>query len=196
MLQPIAILTLLCGMGTGTEGEQVSVPGSDTRFPQTIKSSVGGKMVKMKATGVGMRTRYFLNIYTIASYIQAEESFTSPEEIAEKDCPKRLHLVMERTLDGKDMADAFRSSIRMNHPEPAFRDEVNKLVQFLRSSSTRRGENIYLTHVPGIGLQINVSGKADFLIKNVDFSKAMWQIYFGDKNINESLRKSLSASAN
>ena len=49
---------------------------------------------------------------------------------------------MERTVDGKDMAEAFRAAIRANYAEPAFGDEVTMLVQFMRSSVARKGDHI------------------------------------------------------
>ena len=54
------------------------------------------------------------------------------------------------------------AAVRMNHPEPAFTDEVTTLVQFMRSTSVRKGDHIYLTHVPGIGLHCSLAGKAEF----------------------------------
>src|SRR5262249_38425646 len=115
----------------------------------------------------------------------------SAEELAAADCPKRLHLVMERTVEGKDLAEAFRSAIRLNYPEPAFAEEVQTLVQLLRGDSARKGDHIYLTHVPGVGLHCSRSGKAEFLIKNPRFARAVWDIYLGKNNVGEAVKKGL-----
>jgi hypothetical protein len=100
---------------------------------------------------------------------------------------------MERTVDGKDMAEAFRTAIRMNYPEPAFTDEVNKLTGFMRSDSARKGDHITLTHIPGIGLHCTWAGKAEFLIKNVSFARAVWDIYFGKNNLGEKIKRGLTS---
>ncbi|MFQ3652424.1 MAG: chalcone isomerase family protein, partial [Gemmataceae bacterium] len=55
----------------------------------------------------------------------------------------------------------------------------------------RKGDNIYLTHLPGTGLHISVPGKADFLIKNTKFSQAIWEIYLGKNNLGENIKKGL-----
>jgi hypothetical protein len=171
--------------------DMVGVPGSSTKYPSEIEAAVGGKNVKMVLTGAAMRTRFLVNVYTIGSYVEKGAPVNSAQTLVAADCAKRLHLVMERTVDGKDMAEAFRAAIRMNHREPAFNDEVNTLVQFMRSTSARKDDHILLTHVPGIGLHCSMAGKADFLIKNVQFAHAVWEIYLGNHNLGEGIKKAL-----
>jgi hypothetical protein len=171
--------------------ELVGVPGSSTKYPSEVEAAVGGKTVKMALTGTAMRTKFIVNVYTVGSYVQQGAAVRSAEALAAADCAKRLHLVMERTVDGKDMAEAFRAAIRLNHPEPEYNDEVNTLVQFMRSTSARKNDHIYLTHVPGIGLHCSMAGRAEFLIKNVRFAHAVWEIYLGKNNLGESIKKGL-----
>ena len=147
----------------------------------------------MRLTGAAVRTKLIINVYTVASYLQEGVKVTSADELAAVDCAKRLHLVMERTVDGKDLAEAFRAAVRLNHPEPAFTDEVTTLVRFMRSTSVRKGDHILLTHVPGIGLHCSMAGKADFLVKNVRFARAVWDVYLGKNNVGEQIKKGLVA---
>lgn len=172
-------------------GELVGVPGSYTQYPADVDASVGGKAVKLSLTGTAMRSKFILNVYAIGSYVQAGSGVKTAEDVIAADTVKRLHLVMERTVEGKDLAEAFRSAVRMNHPEPVFKDEVGTLVSFMRSTSVRKGEHIHLTHVPGVGLHCSVAGKADFLIKNVKFAQAVWEIYLGKNNLGEHIKKGL-----
>jgi hypothetical protein len=186
-----ATLAAALGCSTLLAADTVGVPGSGVRYPTVLETTVGGKPVKMTLTGTAMRTKVVFNVYAIGSYVQQGAAVRSSEELALADCPKRLHLVMERTVDGKDMAEAFRAAVRLNHPEPAFADEVNTLAQFMRSTSVRKGEHIHLTHVPGIGLHCRLAGKAEFLIRNVRFSQAVWEIYLGKNNLGEAIKKGL-----
>ena len=185
---------VLMGLGCTSvlAAESVSVPGSSTTYPSEVETSIGGRTAKMSLTGTAMRTKLILNVYAIGSYVQ-QGAGAKADSLATIDCARRLHLIMERTVDGKDMAEAFRAAIRLNYPEPAFTDEVNTLVQFMRSISARKGDHILLTHVPGIGLHCSMAGKADFLIKNVRFSQAVWDIYLGQKNLGDHIKKALTA---
>jgi hypothetical protein len=183
-------VVLACGAGA-LAAELVGVHGSHTQFTTTMETAVADKPVKMVLTGVALRQKYFLNIYALASYVQEGTQVHTPDELAAADCVKQLHLVMERNVEGKDMAEAFVTAIRMNHPEPAYVDEVNRLAEMLRSDTCHKGDHIYLTHLPGTGLRIGVTGKAEFVIANPQFSRAIWDIYLGPNNLGEAIKKGL-----
>jgi chalcone isomerase-like protein len=162
-------------------------------YPGATTITLDGKTVNLTLTGAAMRQKLFVNVYAIASYIQTGTSVGSAEELASADVPKRLHLVMQRDVAGRDVAESFRAAIRQNHPEPEFNEEVDALVRMLREGTARKGEEIYLTHAPGVGLHVNVSGKDPFVIKNPGFSKAVWDIYLGRYNVGEAVKKGLTS---
>ena len=188
----VLVVAALAATGSVLAGS-VKTPGSGTPFEVELPASAGGRSVKLVLTGCAVRQKLFVNVYSIGSYVALGSGIKTAEQLAAADCLKRLHLVMERTVDGKDMAEAFRAAIRMNYPEPAFQDEVNKLMQFMRNDSARKGDHITLTHIPGIGLYCVWAGKADFLIKNAAFSKAVWDIYFGKNNLGDKIKQGLTS---
>lgn len=186
-------LLLLAALLSPTLADQVGVPGSSTTYSSTIQATVGGKSVKMALTGTAMRTKIIINVYAIGSYVQEGVSVRTAEDLAAANCAKRLSLVMERDVTGESLSDAFRAAIRMNYAEPTYRDEVEALVKFVRSTSMRKGEEILLTHVPGVGLHCNVAGKADFTVRNPAFSKAVWDIYLGQRNLGDAIKRGLTS---
>jgi hypothetical protein len=185
-------LVLSCAAG-GIAAELVGVHGSSTQFTTTMDWTVNDKPVKMVLTGTALRQKYFVNIYAMASYVQEGVEVKTADDLAAADCPKQLHLVMERTVAGQDMAEAFRSAIRLNHPAPAFAEEVQTLVDKLQGESAVRGDHIYLTHLPGVGLQVKVAGRNEFVIPNPQFSRAIWDVYLGKNNIGEGIKKGLTS---
>jgi 3-hydroxyisobutyrate dehydrogenase-like beta-hydroxyacid dehydrogenase len=182
---------LVCGSLFASD--VVVVPGTSAAYGTAIEAPIGGKTIKMNLTGTAVRTKVIINVYAVGSYIDSAVSVKTAEELASVDAAKRLHLILERSIDGKDLAEAFRTAIRVNYPEPSFNDEVNMLVQYMRSTSVRKGEQIFLTHVPGVGLHLSVAGKADFVIRNVKFSQAVWDIYLGKKNLGDAVKKGLTS---
>jgi hypothetical protein len=171
--------------------ELVGVRGSNTQFTTTMDWAVGDKPVKLVLTGVGLRQKVFINVYALAGYVQEGAGVKTAEELAAVDCPKQLHLVLERGVDGKDLGEAFRVAIRANYPEPAFADEVNALVEKLQGETLQKGDHIYLTHLPGVGLEIKVAGRAEFTIRTPAFSRAVWDIYLGQNNVGEGIKRGL-----
>ncbi len=171
--------------------ELVGVHGTSTRFTSTMEATVGDKPVRLLLTGAAVRQKVFVNVYAVASYVQEGVAVRTPERLAEVDCVKRLHLVMERAVDGKDMAAAFQAAIRANYPESAFAAEVEQLTRMMQGDAAKKGDHIFLTHQPGVGLHCNMPGRADFTIRNPAFSRAVWDIYLGKNNLGEGIKKGL-----
>lgn len=192
MRMAYALTALMALAGLTAASELVGVSGSSVQYASRVETRVGDKAAKMRLTGTAMRTKLILNVYAIGSYV--EEGFTvrSAEELAGANCVKRLHLVMERTVDGPTLAESFRSAVRMNYAAPTFATEIASLVDYMKTTSARKGEHIVLTHVPGVGLHIAVSGKADFYIRNERFSQAVWEIYLGKNNLGSHIKKGLT----
>jgi hypothetical protein len=188
------VLVGLCGAVALAENE-VTVPGSTAKFPPLIESKIGDNAVKLDITGAALRTKLVFNVYAIASYLQDGVVVHSAEELAAVDAPKQLHLVMERDVDGKDMAAAFRDAIRLNYPAPQFDSEVNLLAEYLQAHPVKKGEHVWLTHVPGVGFHARVVSKTDkaMIITNPAFSKAVWDIYLGKNNLGLSIKEGLTS---
>ncbi len=186
---PVAAAALAAAL---LAAETVGVPGSSTVYPTQDDVEVG-KPGKLRLTGVAMRTKFLFNVYTVGSYVAQGAAVHDAAELAAADCPKRLHLVMERDVPGKDMAEAFRAAVRMNHPEPELTAEVNALVQHLQAVALKKGDHVLLTHLPGVGLQCSLVGQRELVIKNVALSRAVWEIYLGRHNLGESIKKGLVA---
>jgi hypothetical protein len=182
----------LCG-SVALAVEFVDVGGTSTRYATPIQSSVGDRQFTMVLTGTALRKKYFVNVYTIGSYLQEGVSVRSAEELAAVNCAKSLHLVMERDVAGKEMAEAFRSAIHQNYAVPMFSDEINIMVDCIQAHDVHKGDQVWLTHVPDVGLSINLVGKKVVLIKNAQFSQAVWDIYLGKNNLGDTIKKGLVA---
>jgi Chalcone isomerase-like len=163
--------------------DSIEVPGSSTRYATPIVSNVAGKQVTLVLTGTALRKKYFVNVYTIGSYVQEGIAVRTPEELSAINCAKSLHLVME--------AEAFRVAIHQNYAVSQFADEINTLVQCISAQDVHKGDQVWLTHIPGVGLYVNLVGKTDVLIKNLQFSQAVWDIYLGKNNLGDAIKKGL-----
>jgi hypothetical protein len=184
---------LLLGTAWVSAMELVGVHGSSTQYTTTMDITIGDKPFHLVLTGVALREKFFFNVYTIGSYVVDGAAVHTAEELAALNQPKQLHLVMERDVEGGDIAEAFRIAVRQNYPPPAFDDEVNRLVGMIREIDFKKGDHIYLTHQPGIGLRCQVIGKGDFVIENPDFSRAIWDIYLGKNNLGDGIKKGLTS---
>jgi len=172
-------------------GETVGVDGSATSYETQVECTVGGKPVKMVLTGAALRKRVVFKVYTIGSYVEAGAGVRSAEALAGADVPKQLHLVMERDVGGAEMADAVEKAIHKGRGDGAFSDELKALSDTMKSLELKKGDHVRLTNIPKKGLECDVAGKKQVLIENSDFSKAVWEIYLGKKNIDDDIKKAL-----
>lgn len=168
-----------------------AVLGQDGGFPPSIDTKIGDQQVKLLRTGTAIRKKGIFKVYMVASYIQEGAKVRTAEELAASDSAKQLHLVFLRPVGGREMAQTFRSVFRQNYPEPAFADEVKQLTDLFERTSAERGDHVLITHIPKVGLHCRRMNKEHVLIKNVDFSRAVWNNYFGNRNVSESVKQGL-----
>ena len=190
-LLALALLGLFGAAALATE--TVGVEGSQTQYPTLIESPINNKPVKLVLTGTAMRKKLLFNVYTIGSYVQEGAAVHSAEDLADADVPKQLHLVLERDLDGKTMAAAFRDAVRLNYAAPTFASELDTLARLLEESSVKKGDHVWLSHVPGLGFHVRLPDKKQMVIPNSAFSKAIWEIYLGKNNLGEGIKQGLTS---
>lgn len=172
--------------------------GADDKelFPARIEPAIGGRPVKLFRTGKAVRKQLGFKVYEVASYLQEGAPVKNAEQLAAAAEAKQLLLVFIMTVPGDDMAIAFESTLRKNYPAPAFAKETEQLLEQVRKTSTRKGDRIVITHIPGKGLHYRFQSKDDeqeLLIPNPAYSKAVWDNYLGEYNCGENVKLGLIA---
>jgi hypothetical protein len=175
------------------DGETVVVQGSEVRYLLKTQVTVGYQPVRLVLTGTAMRKGHGLNIYAIASYIQDGVAAKTAEQIVAADAVKMMHLTLERNLDGQMMFDGIRSGIRLNHSLDAFTGEMGQLERTLRANDWPRGQALMLTSLPKVGLRCQAPGKADVMIANPAFAKAVWEIFLGRNSLGDAVKSGLTS---
>lgn len=100
---------------------------------------------------------------------------------------------MERDVVGKEFAEALRAAVRANHAAPEFGSELAYLCDSMQKHSIDKGDHVWLTHVPKVGLHCKLVGKAEIQVKNVAFSQAIWEAYLGKNCISEEVKIGLTS---
>jgi len=159
-------------------------------FPATIEIKVGDDNLQLARTGSAVRHRGRIKLDAIASYLKQGVKVGSAQELIAADSPKQLHLVMQRFIPASAMAQAFQAALRLNYPAPAFTDELRTVTDLFQKASLDRGQHVRLTHIPKVGLRCQREG-GEVLIRNVEFSKAIWEMYLGKTNVEEAVKRGL-----
>ena len=194
VLVHLILLGILASAGAGAaEDGRIAVDGSGTTYPVAVAGKVGDKDVGLTLTGAALRKKAFFKVYVIGSYVEQGVSVRDAAELANKDCAKQLHLVMERDVAGEAMAAAFVDGIGLNYPPDRFAEQTGPLLAFMKGYALKTGDPVRLTHVPGVGLHCRLPGEKEILIKDVPFAVAIWEIYFGHKNIGRAVKDGLAS---
>lgn len=184
-LVPLLIAAVL--LVGAADAAEVKVDGSDVTYPTTIE--VEGD--ELRLTGTGLREKVFINVYTVASYVAADAKLSGRAALAGLDAKKRLHLVMERDVDGETMAEAFLEAIEKNHDPSTMKPQIAQLDGYLRGKKAKDDDHIAFDHVPGKGVRISRTGREPIFIEGMGFARAVWNIYLGKENVSGDIAQGL-----
>jgi hypothetical protein len=165
--------------------------GSSARFPVAMEVKVGEQPVQLTLTGAALRKRAFITAYAIASYLQAGVPAKTADELLAADGVKVLVMILERDVAGKDIVDGMRTGVRLNYPADAFAAELAKVEQVLQKLRLEKGDRVTLTAAPGAGLRCQVGRKAEVVVGDAAFARAIWDMYLGRKNLSDALKAGL-----
>lgn len=189
------ILLLATGLALPARGQEtVGTPGSDIRFATKTTHVIDGKEVKLQLTGTGLREKFFVNVYAVGSYIPPGAPVKDAQGLAKADVPKLLQLVFERDVDGEEMVDGLTTGITYNYSKKEFANELASLGAYMRAKPLKRGDQVWITHVPGYGLSVTISGRDKPVnIPSLKFARAVWDIYVGPKNLGQHIKSGLTS---
>jgi hypothetical protein len=188
----LVLTAVVLTAGAALASEAVGVNGSKVRYPAVMEMPFDGKPVRFALTGTALRSKAIFNVYAIASYVQEGVKVGNADELAAADVYKILHLVMERDVSGKDMAEAFVTAIRRNYPQ-GFDAEVRRFDSMLGAQTLKKSQHIVLTWLPKTGLRCQVIGTLDQRVDSPAFARAVWDIYFGKQPVTPEIKAGLSS---
>lgn len=174
-LAVFAALALLAGPASARKFEGVTLP-------DTV--SLGGQTLVLN--GMGLREKVFIDVYVAGLYLPKKTRDAG--EAISSDVPKRIDMVMRRSVDKEKLADTMRESIsKARKPEVA--KNAGTLAGWMEDVD--EDDHIVLDYVPGTGTTVRVKGKDKGTIAGVDFMQAVWGIYLGANPPTDALKDGL-----
>ena len=175
----IFLLTVILSASTGHTKEIAGI-----NFPDVHEIS----QTKLILNGVGIRTKFFLQLYAGGLYLEQKNS--QPEQIILADSPMaiRLHIVSSMITSEK-MEAATREGFEKateNNTSPI----KSQIEQFISVFKEEIQENdIYdLLYSPDKGVTVYKNGKIHSSIVGLDFKQALFGIWLCNNPAQESLK--------
>ncbi len=190
----ITLLTLLFLIALPLTAMAITEPDTEKTYDDAVSMS-GHNLV---TTGVALREKTFLkvDVYTIVSYMAEGSNLGEDKatDLLNLDAPKMLQMDLTRGFSNKKLKNAFSEVIEDNYDDmSAFQSDMDTFLGFF----TRDAEEfdvIIFSYTPKDGLVTTLNGEELGTIKNPEFMKALWTVWFGEEPADDDMRDNLVAA--
>jgi hypothetical protein len=181
-----SIIAIVLGMALFLCGQPV--PASQSVDP-AFRPAFQTMDTTLKLSGVGeLRYLGFIKVYDGALYLPAG---TNKRQVLE-DIPKRLEVRYVRSFKAKDFGPATIAGIKKNvDPETYARLESRIAYHNGLYEDIAPGDRVSLTYIPAVGTQLEINGTTKGTIEGIDFARALFSMWLGEKPFDESFKKAL-----
>lgn len=155
-------------------------------FPKQVSFSHDGKNYDLDITGVATRKKFFVKVYSVASYLQNEAIGKGDilQEIMSDAWAKQLTLKWVHDGDLKRVRDGYLESFKNALADQQFQElqsEINQYLSFF-TQDVRKGDVHTLRWLPGGNIEILINDQSVGSIANEKFAHALWSLWFGSKS--------------
>ncbi len=160
----------------------------------TLPNTVAFNGEDLTINGAGIREKFFFDIYAGGLYLKQKSSNATAIAEADETMAIKLHILsgmMSRSKMAGALRDGFQKSTNGN-VEP-LNDRIEKFIGFIKDEI--EVDQIYdIVYEKGKGSVIYKDGKEKGFVKGLDFKKALFGIWLGNKPADKNLKKKLLGS--
>lgn len=163
----------------------------------TFDNPINVQNVSLGINGTGMRYKAMFKVYAAALYTPNRAS--TPEEVINQDGPKRLRLVMLRSVAADELGKLFTKGISENIEKSQFAKLAPSVFTmgsvFAQYRELVPGDTIDIDWIPGSGTVIRVRGQVAQTFPDPVFYQAMMRIWLGNSPADWKLKDALLGKA-
>ncbi|MCF6154012.1 MAG: chalcone isomerase [Candidatus Brocadia sp.] len=141
--------------------------------------------------GAGLRKKFFVKAYAGGLYLRTRES--DAQKIVDADEPMAIRL--QFIYDGvsfKQLVEGWNegfANATMGNPGP-IKERADTFNSFF-TEDARKGDIYDMIYTPGEGVNVSIKGKLMGTITGLDFKKALFAIWLGEKPVDNSLKQGM-----
>lgn len=155
------------------------------------KATLGGQQLVLN--GAGMRSRLVFKVYIGALYLPQKTG--SAADIVGRNQPRRMMLLMQRDVSADMLLESLRAGLAENNSQSVLdtvKPQFEQFASIFKSvGEAKAGQVINIDYTPADGTRILLDGTAKGTIPGEPFNKALYNIWLGDRPVQESLKKAL-----
>lgn len=166
--------------------QEVTDKATGATFPDTISINQGGKDFTLKATGVSTRKKFFVKVYSVASYVEDGAGLTQSDafdKILEPGKMKQLTLKWVRAVDEAKIKEGYNETFNkiVANGNGSLKEFADKYVSFF--GAVNNGDVHEIRWTPENVVVVLINGQEKGTIESEAFAKVLWQIWFGKASV-------------
>ncbi len=154
----------------------------------TLPNTVTFQEQKLVINGAGMREKFFFDIYAGGLYLKEKSADASKIAAADETMAIKLHILsgmMSRSKMVNALKEGFEKSTNGN--TKALDDRISRFVGFIKEE-IEAGQIYDIVYEKGKGSVIYKDGVEKGYVEGMDFKKALFNIWIGDKPADKGLK--------
>ena len=141
--------------------------------------------------GAGFRKKLFIKVYAAGLYLKEKQ--TDPQKIMDAETPMaiRMHFVHSE-VPSKKLVDAWNEGFvngTGGNIEP-IKTEIDTFNAYF-SQEAKKNDIYDIIYIPEQGVSVYIKGELKGTIKGLDFKKAVFSIWLGEKPADSKLKKKM-----
>lgn len=173
--------------------ENTAADQPQENFSSHVVIEYNDKHLDLSLTGLTIRRKLFLKIYSMAHYIELSPGMINPgvsdneiyQTILQNNVAKQVSMVFLRSLKASQIKDSLLSGIKTNSSEDEYQQilpDVEKFQQAI-SSDVEKDDEFVIRWLPDGTLVSLFQGKEISAIRNDRFARVLWSIWFSEKSV-------------
>ncbi len=171
----------------------ISEAEDEKQFPQNIVIEYNNQQLDLFITGLTIRRKFFLKIYSMAHYIEQLPVVAGSDisgshiykSILQNNGIKQITMVFMRKLSAEQIQDSLRSGIQLNSSEADYLKILPQVEEFMQAitAGVKKNDEFIIRWLPDGSIISFFQGTQISSIKNVKFAETLWAIWFGDFSV-------------
>jgi len=157
----------------------------------TLPDSLTAGTDELILNGAGFRKKLFVKVYAAGLYLKEKE--TDPQKIldAEKPMAIRMHFVHSE-VSSKKLVDAWNEGFinGTGGNIAPIKTEIDTFNAFF-SQDAKKNDIYDIVYIPEKGVGVYIKGELKGTIKGLDFKKAVFSIWLGEKPADSTLKRKM-----
>jgi len=174
-------------------GDSVSETRDEKQFPHNIVIEYNNEQLDLFMTGLTIRRKFFLKIYSMAHYIEQLPNVAGSDisdddiykSILQNKGIKQISMVFMRKLSAEQIQNSLRSGIQLNSSEADYLIILPQVEEFMQAIHADVGKNdeFVIRWYPDGSVVSFFQGTQISSIRSVKFAETLWAIWFGDFSV-------------